>query len=191
MKISFANYKYKQGNWGSKALFMILPEISELISFPGLCQLKDPKPLRHNFPIKLPVQGHGPILRHNQLCFKHFGETVWPSSPSSVGCLWSEIDVWPAWYLSRVGTGFWVLSLIASGSVNINVILLPLCGWYLLSNTDKISFSSSKHNTQFKEILCFFFFPPLLYCFLPLLLIPFIIMWFGLAFHSSINSFQQ
>ena len=32
------------------------------------------KPQRHNFPIKLPVPGFGPILRCNQLCFKHFGE---------------------------------------------------------------------------------------------------------------------
>lgn len=71
--------------------FRWLPETRELISLPILCQLQDTKPQRHNFPIKLPVPDCGPILRCNQLCFKHFGETSWSSPPSSMRCLWNEI----------------------------------------------------------------------------------------------------
>lgn len=127
MKIIFLNSQYKQGNWGSKAL-CDLCMVRELISLLIFHQLKDTKPQRHNFLIRLPVPGYGLIVRYNQLCFKHLRETVWSSSPSSTeeGAVKWNCDVWPAGCLSHVATGLWVLRT-ASGSVNTNVILFPLC----------------------------------------------------------------
>ena len=71
---------------------------------------------------------------------------------------------------------------VASGSVNTNVTLLPLS---VILTEIKIKLVSVSVKTQFEDLLCFS--PSLLYC-VYILLIPFIIMQFGLVFHQSIFS---
>lgn len=97
-------------------------------------------------------------------------------------------DIQPALCVSHVATGLWVLSPIASGSVNTNVIFAStVCDTYWAIQIKLVSIPVSTI-APLKEILGFL----LSSCFVFFLSYSafFITMWCGLTFHSKIKSSQ-